>query len=832
MGLSIERRREIDRVFSEALDRPDEELTRFLDLACAGDEDLRARVEALLEEDDGTDTLFETAGEASLSLMRSLASDLSQDREKVEGSRIGPYRIVRELGRGGMAVVYLGERVDGTFERQVAIKLIQRGLDSEERIHRFLTERQILASLQHPNIAALLDGGISEQGRPYFTMEWIDGRPIDQYVQEQDLAIDERLRLFVSVGRAVQAAHQRLVVHRDLKPNNILVTGDGVPKLLDFGIAKLLAAENSTHTRSSLRLLTPEFSSPEQVLGEPITTATDVYQLGLLLYLLLTDRSPQMLGTGSLVDVHRVVCEKVPTRPSTAVAEVVDVKDKVRVRQVARRRRRLQGDLDTIVLKALRKDPAERYDSVAQLVDDVERFLDDRPIMARGPSWTYRTGKVLWRYKLATFSAVSILLLTLLYTAWVVEERDRAAEAARRAETMTAALENLLSFDLYSAKGGQITVQELLDRSILNIERDLAQHPETQHRLRNLIARVYRRLGAHDAAEAQHRLVLEEAGKALGDDHLEVGRAKLGLGRVLDSQNRFRDARNELVEALAFFEASPEPAPAEIAETLRSLSRLAWVYKEYEEAHALSIRALQIQETLVGGEDERLVDFLAARADVFVAEKNPRAALPFLRWAAGLYDQDEPPARAAPILAELGFALYHSGMTAEAIGYLERSRDVTQATLGPDHPASGRILVGLGRAFGAEGREQACLDALRAALDNGVKNFGESSPTTLISAVVLGEHLQRFGRLEEAEGLFRKILDVVEGSLGAGSIHAYSAIYNLAHTLDLAGKDGEALPLYERVVALLAAEPDHAPDVLRETRRHLERLRGGGASPS
>jgi len=288
---------------------------------------------------------------------------------------IGPYRVVRELARGGMGVVYLAERADGQFEQRVALKLMKRGMDSEEIHQRFLAERQILAQLTHPHIARLLDGGVSNEGQPYFAIEYVDGTAITAHCEARQLGVEQRLRLFLDVCDAVRYAHQNLVVHRDLKPSNILVTADGQAKLLDFGIAKLLRQETGETglTQTGLRVMTPEYAAPEQVLGEPVTTATDVYALGAVLYELLTGRRAHHLQSRTPTEVERVICEVEPEAPSAVTTGAL--------------RKRLRGDLDTIALTALKKEPERRYPTVEQLASDVARFLGGLPVTARPDTW-------------------------------------------------------------------------------------------------------------------------------------------------------------------------------------------------------------------------------------------------------------------------------------------------------------------------------------------------------------------------------------------------------------------------------------------------------------
>ena len=367
------------------------ERTAFLEGSCDGDTTLMREVEALLAQ--STQNLDELAENTPLAFA---------PPAQPSGRRIGAYEIVREIGRGGMGAVYLAKRADGQFEKEVAIKLLKRGTDTDEILRRFHAERRILAQLDHPNIARLLDAGTTDDGLPYFVMEYIDGVPITDYVREARLSVAQRLQLFLKVCEAVQFAHQQRVVHRDLKPGNIFVRQDGEPKLLDFGIAKLLASGDDAIelTLTAERRFTPVCASPEQARGETVTPASDVYALGALLYELLTDRPPHRFSTPhpSPAEVAQVIGEQEPTRPSLSIYD-------------NQLRRQLRGDLDKIALTALRKEPERRYASIADFADDVARHLGGRPIKARKGTLSYRAGRILRRHKRALAAAIILAAL-------------------------------------------------------------------------------------------------------------------------------------------------------------------------------------------------------------------------------------------------------------------------------------------------------------------------------------------------------------------------------------------------------------------------------------
>ena len=396
------------------------------------------------------------------------------------GQRVGPYRLIREIGRGGMGTVYLAVRSDDVFQKRVAIKILDRGTHSASIVGRFRTERQILASLEHPNIAGLLDGGTTPDGSPYFAMEYVEGQPISDFCESRPLDTTGRLQLFRKVCGAVQYAHQNLIIHRDIKPANVLVTADGTPKLLDFGIAKLLNPELGAHalapTMIGAQLMTPEYASPEQVRGEPVTTATDVYSLGVLLYELLTGQPPYRLNSRAPAEVARVVCEAVPVRPSTVVTTIryvpaagdaVTQADRgaspggLRIStgpraavDTERLRRRLAGDLDTIVLKALSKEPSRRYASVDQFSEDIHRHLRGLPVIARKDTLGYRASKFVHRNRAAVVAGVltfAALVGGIVATTWQARvARGERARAEQRFDEIRG-LANSSLFEIHDA---------------------------------------------------------------------------------------------------------------------------------------------------------------------------------------------------------------------------------------------------------------------------------------------------------------------------------------------------------------------------------------------
>jgi non-specific serine/threonine protein kinase/serine/threonine-protein kinase len=480
--MTSERWQQLEDLFHAALERAPHDREAFVAAACGADAGLRQEVERLLH-----------AHEQASSFVVRAAADIEHVAATVPpgGRQIGAYRLVRELGRGGMGIVYLGERADAQFQMRVAIKVIKRGMDTDAVLQRFRHERQILAGLAHPSIARLLDGGTTGEGVPYFVMEYVDGQPIDHYCRVHAAPIADRLDLFRQVCSAVSYAHQNLVVHRDIKPSNILVTSERLPKLLDFGIAKLLAADGGDVTEFSRQAMTPQYASPEQLRGDRLTTVSDVYALGVLLYQLLTDTCPYEVTDKPLDEASQIVATTEVVRPSATAARRGDHATS----------RRLRGDLDTIVITAMRKSPAERYASVALLAEDVRRHVEGLPVMARGDSWTYRTARFVRRRKLGVAAAAALvisLVAGVIATSWQARvARAERARAERRFNDVRK-LANSVLFDYHDAieaLPGATSVRERLVTDGLAYLDSLAAEASGDPALQRELAAAYDRLG-------------------------------------------------------------------------------------------------------------------------------------------------------------------------------------------------------------------------------------------------------------------------------------------------------------------------------------------------
>jgi serine/threonine protein kinase len=490
-GVTAERWREIEAVFERALGLPAEKRPAFFEQTCNGDEELRREVESLLDSHASAGNFID---KRSLFFSGDILDEIGV--AMAAGKLIGQYRILREIGRGGMGAVYLAERADRQYEKRVAIKLIKRGMDSESVLRHFRNERQILANFDHPNIARLFDGGTTTDGLPYFVMEYVEGVPIDKYCEARRLSVTERLKLFREVCAAVSYAHRHTVIHRDIKPSNVLVTVDGVPKLLDFGIAKILQTgdEAPLVTAAGARPMTPEYASPEQVRGEPVTTASDVYSLGVVLYELLTGSSPYRLTSHAVRDVERAITEQEPTRPSAVNP------NQNRQSQIANRKF-LKGDLDNMLLMALRKEPERRYQSAEQLSEDIQRHLEERPVRARKDTVTYRALKFVRRNKSAAAAAALILaslIAGLIATTWQAHRAKVEKARAERRFNDVRQLAHSVLFDYHDAikdLPGATRVRERLVKDALTYLDSLSKESGNDVSLKRELAAAYDKVG-------------------------------------------------------------------------------------------------------------------------------------------------------------------------------------------------------------------------------------------------------------------------------------------------------------------------------------------------
>jgi len=557
---------EIDRMFDTVLDVPEPDRAAFLAEACAGRPLVRRQVELLLvagDEAKASDFLAPLPHQLNGSSVRQFMGE----EQLPAGEKVGVYEIVRPIGRGGMGVVYLAERPFGHFKKPVALKVVKRGMDTEEIVQRFRFERQILAGLEHAHIARLLDGGVTDDGLPYFVMEYVEGKPIDQYCDDKQLTIRQRLKLFKAVCEAVAYAHRNLVVHRDLKPGNVMVSADGEVKLLDFGIAKLVDPNSSTSTvpitDAAERRMTPEYAAPEQVRGEAASTATDVYALGVILYELLSGRRPYRFKTRLLTEIEEKICQEVPGRPSTAVlrAEGDETPDEIgRQRSLSpeKLRRVIAGDLDAITMMALKKEPELRYASAGELGRDLGRYLERRPVRAARDTAAYRLRKFVERYRttvmVAAFAAFTIVAGA--GTTWwqSYEKRQEARRVQDEILGKNATIEFITKIfervDPDRPQGLTFTATELIDIGLEGMQ-TLDGVPEIQAEVLNKIGKVSVNAGLVDLADSLHRVAYNIQVKALGPNHPSLSMTVTRQGDVYEYRGEDEKAEAAYLDAIA-----------------------------------------------------------------------------------------------------------------------------------------------------------------------------------------------------------------------------------------------------------------------------------------
>ena len=745
--------------------RPDERTT-YLDAAC-DDDAVRAEVEALLDaEARAPDFLEATATDLAPPL---LPASPDAAPSPAAGQHIGPYRLIEEIGRGGMSVVYRAERTDGSSPRTGALKLLPRYFETTSRIARFRTEQHILASIDHPHIARLLDGGVTDEGRPYLVMEHVMGRPITDYCAHHHAPIATRLDLLRTVCEAVQHAHRQLVVHRDLKPSNILVTPAGDVKLLDFGIAKLLDDDASPLTmpvtRTGERLMTPEYAAPEQIRGEPSTTAVDVYQLGVLAYELFTGRRPFQTAASNRTAIGPAILHDTPARPSAAVP----VSD-------APTRRALQGDLDTIVMKALRKEPARRYASAQDLADDLHRHRTGQPVEARPATLGYRMRKFLQRNRARAATVVAFLLLavghSIFYTTQLRHERDRAQSEAQKAEQATAFLVNLFRANSPTeALGDTVTARELLVRGRERIEA-LDEQPIVQSELLEVIGQVHRHLGQYDLARPLLERAVALRAAHHGPAHLETASSLDHLGILLCDEGQYAAADSTLRRALRIRTVQLGPNHPLVAQTQYHLAYALRRQGNYAAAEALYRQSLAIRRQHFGN------DHLLTAAS----------------------------------MSSLATVLHNQGRYADAERLFRAVLDLRRRRLGPAHPDLAMSLNSLAALLMNLGRFEEAEPLLREALAMRRRLFGRTHPKVALTMNNLALALRDQDRFEEAESLFHHALRLRQQRLGPDHIGVAITRYSLAGLMLQTERPDSALALYERALPRFRAalSDDHS----------------------
>jgi len=787
----------LQELFAQALAQPSAQRTAFIRQACGDDAALAAELDRLLAGETAA------ADGVQAAIARAAADWAGAERHGRTGQRLGPWRIVAHLADGGMGAVYRGERADGQYRQQVAIKLLNPAFVSADARARLAQERQILARLTHPHIARLLDGGSTDDDVPYLVMEFVDGLPIDAWCRERALIVPARLRLFAQVCRAVDHAHRNLVVHRDLKPSNILVDTEGAPRLLDFGIARLAEADAGV-TASGQRLLTPAHASPEQITGGPITTASDIYALGVLLYDLLTGRLPHEQASGNSAALARAIVETEPPRPSTAVSTAAD--SGAREAQLQRRgaltparlARELQGDLDNIVLMALRKEPDRRYASAADLAEDIERYLAHLPVRARPDTFAYRSAKFVRRHPAAVpasaLAMVAALAAGAFFTWRLADERDRAlASEARAQQAARFAASVLERTGALNDAQREVSVRDLLDRAAERLGSELADNPPLATRMRAALGQAYSSWGEYERSLQVLEPALAEARARGAQGESEAAELMLQLGVVTHDLGRLEEslAWTQQAETLLQRVGTPEQqarALGDVAVALNGLRRRA-------EAEPVFRQAIARLRRVHGGADHGDIAWLL----------NNHA---WCLHAMGRLDEAQPLYEEALAMQQrLGIAVAEVAQTRNNLagvhydrGDLERAGREWAEVLAQYKSVFGKG----GHAAVARGQNAVAMVAIdrghfeeaepytAAALATNLKLFGERHRWTASTMQSRATNLLGLGRIDEAEALMRRVQALRRELLPPAHADHVAPLFGLARVALHRGRYAEA----------------------------------------
>jgi serine/threonine-protein kinase len=741
-------------VFDEAVLVPQHERSSWLEHTCQDAPDILREVELLLQSHDMLGNFLEPPERSSPSAISTLA-----------GKRIGAYRIVSVIGEGGMGTVYKAVRDYGHVQKQVAIKVVRGVLVNEGIIERFELERETLARLQHPNIAQLLDGGTTDDGLPYVVMEYVEGVPLDKYCDDHSLDVTTRLQLFRTICGAVHYAHQNLVVHRDLKPGNILVDDSGAPKLLDFGVAKILDAsqqvEASDMTKAGLRFITPEYASPEQLRNENITTKSDVYSLGILLFKLLTGQRPYDFGTQLPHEISRAVFEQVPPKPSTIVVKASASSLPVGV-HLQKLSRQLSGDLDNIILKALEKNHEKRYSSVEHLSEDIRRHLAGLPVSARSATFGYRAAKFIGRHKIGVAAATAIVLLLVGGIATALWQANKATKEAAKAEQITAFLQEMLSSADPAKSGKDVTVVQTLDRAAERVDKELGTQPEIAASVLHTMGETYLSLGQYDKAERDFRRSLALRERVFGREH------------------------------------------EEIATLLHSLAFLAQLRTQHAAADSLYQLAIVMHKRTTPNPDRHLFSMLSdyctllrERHEIAKALATIREALAFAKDATGLSGREYSIA-----LSNYASALKDNGDNVRADSVYRHALNIMKQELGTEHIDVAQTMNNFALVLIQEGKDDEAEDLLRQSLDIRKKVLGDSHPEVALGMTNLAGMALKRNNIAEAEQLSSDALRLFRTTVNPDNLRLSSSLMFLGRIANMRGNVSQAESLLTEALTM------------------------------
>lgn len=737
-------------IVTAALDLPEPERAGFLDATCGSNLELRQQIEDLIRS-------YEEAGSFLEESVAASAFEALGAAAPTEGERIGPYQITAVIGHGGMGSVYCAKRMDDQFRQQVAIKVLRAGFGaSPDMLARFRAERQILASLTHANIARLLDGGITASGLPYLVMEYIEGTTIDVYSENRNLSIRERLGLFRQVCAAVQYAHQNLIVHRDIKPANVMVTREGTPKLLDFGIAKLLRpnalGQTVAATRPAERLMTPEYASPEQIRGDAVTTATDIYGLGVLLYEMLTGKRPFRAEKLTPANLERVICESSPERPSNVAARPGSVVLE-----------KISGDLDNIVLKAMHKDPARRYASAAELSEDAGRYLQGFPVSARTDSWGYRTSKFMLRHKLASAAAALFAVTTTALSAGLAIQAQRARQEAQTANQVSDFLVDVFEYSRPDRTQGRNSyARDLVDQGAQRATgKELAGQPAVQARLLDMLGTTYRELGVLDHAETLLTQAYRIRSRLFGPGSKEAAETLQTLGEIASDRGELGRAGEDFDQVLRIYTRTMGRVNEKTAEVIDDIGELKRLHGDFKGAEQSYLETIAIATRVRGPEDDQALnaknDLEAVLADEGDYTRAESLAREVLATEIRIMGSSNP--SLGLTLDNLGYVLAHEARYNEAQAAFQRALELQRRVDGNEHPAVALDLEYAGWMARELGDYDAAQELGEESVAMAAKLEGQRAPDTIVCEGQLGLTMLARKNYKRARELLQPPLD-------------------------------------------------------------------------
>ncbi|MEX0662488.1 MAG: serine/threonine-protein kinase [Balneolaceae bacterium] len=808
---------EVETIIDDVLDLPHHQRKNHIKEKCGSNEVLKNTVTQLLE------SIF--ASEGWLEELKEHKYDFYDDSNEIKahtedfdfkGHKVGAYTIRKKIGQGGMGIVYRGERADGDFEHTVAIKLIRTGMDTPENIRLFNRERNILAGLNHPGIAKLFDGGVIQNGAPYLVMEYVEGTPIVQYCDEKKLTIDERINLFLNVLEAVRHAHENLIIHHDLKPDNIFITEEGQVKILDFGIAKLLDtgvehSDNLTLTRA--RILTPKYASPEQIRQESVTTATDMYALGIILHQLLTGLHPYNLQNKSVYETEQTVLNTEPRLPSyrlssTEGSEVIAEKRSEKPLSLIRH---LRGDLDAIQLKGIEKNPTQRYRTARELTNELEKYRSALPVSARNSTFGYRFNKFLSRNRVALSIVGLFILITTLFlfyhTNQISKERDQAEFQAQKATSVQSFLVDIFRYNNPNADeyaGKDLTAQELLQTGLANVEDDLQHQPETQIGIMTSIGEALRNLDELDEAEQAMQKAIEKSETHFGTNDLRTASIYTSLALLKRDAGEYEESDELIREAIEINETSTDTALKQLANKYSILAYNQAHQSQFDKSEELFLYA---DSLYIASEDSNSVErynTLSNYAEVKSRMGKHNEALEFNKKALDfyreLYGHDH--LNIATTLNKMGKNHHHLGNHSEADQYYRQSLEIKLKLMDEDNTAVASTYQSMAINLRVMGHYKKAEEYALKDLEIMQQVYDEDNIRIVFSLNIVALTKQDLEEYEEAEQIYKKIIAIQEAYYDEENTQLAATIYNLASLYQITKRYEEAYPMYERVVSI------------------------------